>query len=84
MTCSSDDVIASLTPAAEGEQGAKRHNMDQHDSIVNQYKELIREQVSCVEKELRRYHICKEYISTASWETTTKSSLPPKGTIHVK
>ncbi len=43
----SDEVLKSLSPQEDGEQGdqAKRATLDQHNSIVEQYKELIREQV---------------------------------------
>ena len=44
----SAEVVASMSPAPESDGTTKRHTVDQHDSIVGQYKELIREQVGSV------------------------------------
>ena len=43
----SDEVLKAVSPAQESDNAAqKQHaNVEQHDSIVTQYKEIIREQV---------------------------------------
>lgn len=46
--CSTDDVLKAVSPIQDLENEKKPATLEQHDSIVEQYKKLIRDQV-CIE-----------------------------------
>ena len=45
----SDEMLKSLSPTSRADSNKQLANLKEHESIVLQYKDLIQEQVSCVD-----------------------------------